>query len=183
MTRPLSNDLRERVVAAVRQRRELPLGGVAVRRCGVLGGEVVAALSCDRLGCARQDGRASQAGAGAASRLHRGADQPDAASDAARAEGRTGGARGAVSRTMRCGCSCGARGCGSKKTLFALEQARADVARRRQRWRVVAEPASIRDAWSSSTRPGSRPTWLRCAAGGRRASACAASPRTATGAR
>lgn len=27
------------------------------------------------------------------------------------------------------------RGCGSKKTLFALEQARADVARRRHRWR------------------------------------------------
>ena len=27
------------------------------------------------------------------------------------------------------------RGCGSKKTLFALEQARADVARRRRRWR------------------------------------------------
>jgi transposase len=27
------------------------------------------------------------------------------------------------------------KGCGSKKTLFALEQARADVARRRQRWR------------------------------------------------
>jgi transposase len=36
---------------------------------------------------------------------------------------------------MRCGCSCGARGCGSKKTLFALEQARSDVARRRRRWR------------------------------------------------
>ena len=36
---------------------------------------------------------------------------------------------------MRCGCSCGARDCGSKKTLFALEQARADVARRRRRWR------------------------------------------------
>jgi transposase len=36
---------------------------------------------------------------------------------------------------MRCGCSCGARGCASKKTLFALEQARADVARRRRRWR------------------------------------------------
>lgn len=27
------------------------------------------------------------------------------------------------------------KGCGSKKTLFALEQARADIARRRQRWR------------------------------------------------
>jgi transposase len=36
---------------------------------------------------------------------------------------------------MRSGCSCGARDCGSKKTLFALEQARADVARRRRRWR------------------------------------------------
>jgi transposase len=35
---------------------------------------------------------------------------------------------------MRCGCSCGARGFGSKKTLLALEQARADVARRRRRW-------------------------------------------------
>jgi transposase len=36
---------------------------------------------------------------------------------------------------MRYGCSCGAKGYGSKKTLFALEQARTDVARRRQRWR------------------------------------------------
>jgi len=36
---------------------------------------------------------------------------------------------------MRCGCSCDAKGYGSKKTLFALEQARADIARRRQRWR------------------------------------------------
>jgi transposase len=37
---------------------------------------------------------------------------------------------------MRCGSSCGAKGSGSKKTLFALEQGRADVARRRQRWRA-----------------------------------------------
>lgn len=36
---------------------------------------------------------------------------------------------------MRYGCSCVAKGCGSKKTLFALEQARSDVAHRRQRWR------------------------------------------------
>jgi transposase len=36
---------------------------------------------------------------------------------------------------MRCGCFCGAKVCGLKKTLFALEQARADVVRRRQRWR------------------------------------------------
>src|ERR671926_274097 len=43
--------------------------------------------------------------------------------------------RGAcASRTMRCGCSCGARACGSKKTLLALERARADIAHRRRRW-------------------------------------------------
>ena len=28
------------------------------------------------------------------------------------------------------------KGCDSKKTLFALEQARADIARKRQRWRA-----------------------------------------------
>src|SRR6187399_3076753 len=39
------------------------------------------------------------------------------------------------SRTMRCGSSCGARDCASKKTLLALEQARADIANRRLRWR------------------------------------------------
>jgi transposase len=37
---------------------------------------------------------------------------------------------------MLSGCSCAARGCGSKKTLFALEQARSDIARRRRRWRT-----------------------------------------------
>src|SRR5262250_214009 len=36
---------------------------------------------------------------------------------------------------MQCGCSCEAKDYASKKTMFALEQARADVARRRQRWR------------------------------------------------
>src|ERR1700758_5141509 len=36
---------------------------------------------------------------------------------------------------MPCGCSCGTRDCGSKKTLFAVEQGRSDVAHRRRRWR------------------------------------------------
>ncbi len=40
-----------------------------------------------------------------------------------------------MSRTMRYGCLRGAMGCGSEKSLLALEQARADVARKRQRWR------------------------------------------------
>lgn len=44
-------------------------------------------------------------------------------------------------------------------------------------------PVSTRAGWSSSTRCGSRPTWRLCAAGDREASVCAASPRTATGAR
>jgi transposase len=39
-----------------------------------------------------------------------------------------------VARTIRFGCSCGAKDFGSK-TLFALEQGRSDVARRRRRWR------------------------------------------------
>ena len=41
---------------------------------------------------------------------------------------------------------------------------------------------SIRGGWSSSTRRGSRPTWRRCGAGGQKASACVASPRTGIGA-
>ena len=44
-------------------------------------------------------------------------------------------------------------------------------------------PAWIRNAWSSSTRPGSRPIWHRCEGGRQKASVCAASRRTATGAR
>jgi transposase len=39
------------------------------------------------------------------------------------------------SRTTLSGCSCAGKGYGSKKTLFALEQARTDVSRRRKRWR------------------------------------------------
>jgi len=77
-----------------------------------------------------------------------------------------------------------------KKTLLALEQARADIARRRRRWRslqgnldpgrlvFIDETPAFAGAGS-----GSRPTWRRCAAGDREASACAALLRTATGAR
>src|ERR1700709_1627551 len=43
---------------------------------------------------------------------------------------------GSRSRTTRSGYSCAGRGGGSKNTLFALEQARPDVARRRRRWRT-----------------------------------------------
>ncbi len=43
-------------------------------------------------------------------------------------------------------------------------------------------PASIRDTWSLSMRHGSRPTWFRCVDGRPGALACAASRRMATGA-
>ena len=93
MTRALSSDLRVRVIAAVSSGESCR--GVAARFgvAGVVGREVAPALSRDRIGGAGKDGRTSQAGLGAASGVHRGADQADATSDAARAEGRTGRTR------------------------------------------------------------------------------------------
>jgi transposase len=70
-----------------------------------------------------------------------------------------------------------------KKTLFALEQARADIARRRRRWRSWQARLSIHGIWCLSTRPGSRPTWPRFADGDRRAIARGALRRMATGER
>jgi hypothetical protein len=58
-------------------------------------------------------------------------------------------------RTIRCGCSCAAKGCASKKTLFALERARADITRHRRRWK----------AWQGRIDPGRLAfideTWVR----------------------
>jgi hypothetical protein len=73
-------------------------------------------------------------GTGIAPRLYQGADQPDAASDAAWAQRRAGGPRceGIAQRGLDVPA---ARRITVKKTLFALEHARADVARRRRRWR------------------------------------------------
>ena len=181
MVRPLSNDLRKRVVAAVVEGRKLPGSGVAVRCCGVVGGEVVAALSGDRLFCARQDGRAPQAvldphRAFIMKRLNQ---TPHLTLHALKDELAGVGSR---SRTTRSGCSCAARGCGSKKTLFALEQARSDVAHRRRRWR----------SWQASLDPQRLvfidETWIKTNMAplrgwGPKASGFAALRRTATGAR
>src|SRR5690606_66501 len=43
------------------------------------------------------------------------------------------------SPTMACGFSCGAKDCASKKSLLAIEQGRADIARRRQRWKGLMD--------------------------------------------
>lgn len=90
MVRPLSNDLRERVVVAV-------LAGetsrsVAVRGGGVFLGEMVTAPADDRLGGPGPDGWPPQVGTGTPSCRHRRADRPEFKPDAACPEGGAGGA-------------------------------------------------------------------------------------------
>ena len=69
-----------------------------------------------------------------------------------------------------------------KKTLFALEQGRSDVARRRQRWRswqARLDPSRL----VFIVRPGSRPIWLRCGDGAQEANGSEALRHMAAGAR
>jgi hypothetical protein len=82
---------------------------------------------------------------------------------------------------MPSGSSCAAKACVSKKTLFALEQGRADIARRRARWK----------AWQGRFDPKRLvfidETWIRTNMAPlrgwqRRARGCTALPRTAAGA-
>ena len=75
---------------------------------------------------------------GATPDVHHRADRPDLAFDAARTEGRAGGAWGEGVATTRCGSSCAGRGFGSKKdSARRLSRLVADIARRRQRWRSL----------------------------------------------
>ena len=67
-----------------------------------------------------------------------------------------------------------AAGLSFKKNVLPAEQDRRDVARKRARWKA-SRAASIPPGSSSSTRPGPRPTWRRCAAGARAGSASMAS--------
>ncbi|TIU12606.1 MAG: IS630 family transposase, partial [Mesorhizobium sp.] len=134
MTRPLSNDLRERVVAAVLSgesrrsaakrfgisasaavkllQRHEATGSVAP---GKMGGHRKRVLEPHRAFIAERINQTPHLS------LHRLKDELAARGVKV--------SHDTVWRFLR------ARGCGSKKTLFALEQARADIARRRQRWR------------------------------------------------
>lgn len=182
MVRALSNDLRKRVVAAVSKGESCRS---AALRFGVAVSSVVkwsqryrttGSVEPDRMGRQRKS-VLDRHGA-----FIKGAAQADPAFDAPRAEGRVGGARGSKSRTMRCGCSCAARDCGSKKRCSLLSKAAL-------MWPADGDAgdrgrlALIHSASSSSTIPGSRPTWLRCADGRRKELAFAASHHRATGAR
>jgi hypothetical protein len=113
----------------------LPVGGGSFRGCGVVGGEVVSALPRERVCCAGQDGRSPQAGAGPhrafiAERINQ---TPQLSLHRLKADLAARGVKvshDTVWQFLR------REGLRFKKTLFALEQARADIARRRQRWRA-----------------------------------------------
>ena len=90
MVRPLSNDLRKRVVAAVSKGESCRS---AALRFGVAVSSV-AALPSDEFGQTGQDGQAAQVCVGSTWRLHQRADQPDPAFDTAYPERRVGDAWG-----------------------------------------------------------------------------------------
>ena len=181
MTRPLSNDLRERVVAAVEAGESCR--SVAAR-FGVAVSSVVKWSQRYRATGSVAPGKMGghrKPHPGAAPRLHRRADRPDPAPDAARAEGGAGGARG-DGVAQRGVAVPAARGAAVQKKRCSPLSRPAPTSPAGGSAGGPGRPVSIHGGWCSSTRPGSRPTWRRCADGGRRASACAASPRTATGA-
>src|ERR1700689_1781498 len=160
---------------------ELPRGGGSVRYRRFLSGEVVAALSGDGERRARQDGRASSAGFGAAPRLHRRADRANLASDVAPSEGRTGGSR--RDGFPQCDLAVHAPGRPElqKKHYLRLSKAASTLPGEERAGRL-GKIASIPSGSSSSTKPGSEPTWPRCEVGGRRASDCTALLRMVVGA-
>ena len=181
MTQPLSNDLRERVVAAV-------LGGAnsreAAARFDVAVSSVVKLMQRYRTTGSVAPGKIG----GHRKRIlvpHRDFIQerlkqtPLLSLYALKAELAARGvsvSHNAVWEFLRC------EGLRFKKKLLALEQARPDVARRRQRWktrRQSFDPAKlvfIDETWIKTN-------MAPCAAGGQRASACALMLRMAIGER
>jgi hypothetical protein len=182
MTRPLSNDLRERVVAAV-------CGGESCRsvasRFGVAVSSVVKWSQRYRATGSvvpSKMGGAPQAGVGAASHFHPATNRPNAAPDAAWAQGRTCGAWD--QRLPQCGVAVlAARGPELQKKRCSPLSRPVPTSPAGGGAGAHGRRASTPSGWSSSTRPGSRPIWLRSVVGGRRASGCAPSYHTATGGR
>ncbi len=164
MTRPLSNDLRKRVVRAV-------LGGESCRsvasRFGVSVSSVVKwaqRYRSDRLGGAGPDGWAPQTSARAASNVHLGTDRANAPADAARVKGRTRRARGPC-LTQCCMAVSAARGAAIQKKRCSLLSKPVPTSPAGGGAGDHGRPTSIHGVWSSSTRPGSRPAWPRFADG------------------
>ena len=161
MSRPISMDLRERAMArldrgeTVRQVAAALLGGAVER------GEVEPAAAADRERGGREDGRA------------RAAEDPRRACGlAARAD-----RGGAVHAARPGGRARRARAHGRLPHDVEVRARRAAQLQKKPRWRrsgsgltspgaaaagSATRPRSTRSGWSSSTRPGRRPTWRRC---------------------
>ena len=156
MARPYSQDLRDRVVASV-------AGGRTCRATAALFGVSVASVVkwSQRF---RTTGSAAALAMGGhrppvwpAERdwlLARMAEKPDLTLRAMVAELAAVALRRA---TARCGVFRARGDHVQKKSLLASEQDRPDVARRRERWKKYQGRLDA-NAWSSSTRPGPRPT-------------------------
>lgn len=102
----------------------------------VVGHEMVATLPRNRISCACQDRRVPQVRAGAVPGVHRRADQPDGTTHAPPAEAGVGGARGEGLARHGVAVSASRGAPVQKKHCSLLEQARADIARRGQRWQM-----------------------------------------------
>lgn len=155
--RPLSKDLRERVVAAVGSGDSCR--SVAAR-FGVAASTVVKWSQRYRTTGSVAPGKVGghrKPGAGPHRAFIQEQDRSDTAPDPAQAQGRAGGP-GCV-RLTQCGVDVPAPGRAElqKKHCSLLSRPGPTMALRRRRWQA-RRPASIRNAWSSSTRPGSRRT-------------------------
>ena len=178
MGKPYSMDLRERVVAAVET------GGMSCHQAAAQFGvgvstaiNWVTALAGDRQRCARPDGRAQAEGDfGRAPCLVAGAHQGKGL-HLARAGRRTGRAwpQGRLSDGVELRPR---REAELQKKPWWPANAIVPTSRAGGRSGASIKTASSLSVWSSSTRPGPRPTWRRCADG--RRVACGSRPRSRT---
>ena len=183
MAKPYSMDLRERVVAAVETGWSVvACGGGAVWRRRQHGDHLGAAFSGDRQAWRRgkMGGHKPRAIRGEHARLAAGSGQGE----------RDFTLRGLVAELAERGLKVDYRAVwnfvhaeklsfkknrGGQRTAIVLTSR----AGGRSGGRIRAR--SSRPAWCSSTRPGPRPTWRRCAAGRRAAGGCPPRSRTAAG--
>ena len=166
MARPYSIDLRERVIAAVESGLSARRGGGAVRCGGEHGHQLGAAASLDRQrGPGQMGGHKPKAIAGRAPRLAVAAGQRDGL-HLAGPGGRTRRAR--PEGRLSLGMDIRARGEAElQKKACSPANRIVLTSRGGERSGGSIRGGLILPAWFSSTRPGPRPTWRRCAAGGR----------------
>ena len=167
MTRPYSEDLRERALARAD-------AGETVRRSQRRFGSVPRAYRSGPSCSGRPEGVAPGKMGGHKKPVLSGAMRSGCASAFARGHSRCAGCRGAGGARDQDGHRAvwvfvHAEGLSFKKNAPAGRAGSPRRRPKRTRWKAHRARIDPR-AWSSSTRPGSRPTWRRCAAGGHAAS-------------